>query len=76
MLFFCRSRYGTQGRSILDSGSRCKRAAFTILLGLIILVTVFSILVRLIGVPADDDPAFDPLANPNVRVAPVHEDIQ
>lgn len=71
-----RSRYGNQGRSIFDVHSRCKRAVFAVFLFLIITITVFTILSRIVGVPADDDPAFDPLANPNIRVAPLHDDMQ
>ena len=37
------------------------------------MITVFTVLSRIVGGPAEDDPAFDPLANPNIRVAAVQD---
>uniref|UniRef100_A0A0N5AF78 Zinc finger protein-like 1 homolog n=1 Tax=Syphacia muris TaxID=451379 RepID=A0A0N5AF78_9BILA len=70
------SRFGQKGRPLLDPYLRCKRALFIFIIVILITVTFFTILLRVVGTPADDDPAFDPLANPNVRVAAAHDDAQ
>lgn len=66
-----RTRYG--GRSNLDPRSGCKRKFFVLLIAILVIMTVFTVLTRVLSVPSDDDPAFDPLANPNVHVAAVHQ---
>ncbi|KHN75319.1 Zinc finger protein-like 1 -like protein [Toxocara canis] len=66
-----RSRYG--GGSRADAGFGRKRLCFIVLIAIVVLLTSFTLLTRILSGPSDDDPAFDPLANPNIRVAAVHE---
>uniref|UniRef100_A0A0R3RWC4 Zinc finger protein-like 1 homolog n=1 Tax=Elaeophora elaphi TaxID=1147741 RepID=A0A0R3RWC4_9BILA len=62
-----RSRYGT--RAVLDPRARWKRGIFYIIVCIIIMLTLFTVLSRLMGNRSSDDPAFNPLANPNIRIA-------
>ncbi|VDK47710.1 unnamed protein product [Anisakis simplex] len=73
-LSVCRSRYSHGSGYQPETGRfRRKRLCFILFIVLVALLTAFTLLTRLVGGPADDDPAFDPLANPNIRVAAVQE---
>ncbi|KAL3984933.1 Ring finger domain family protein [Acanthocheilonema viteae] len=62
-----RSRYGR--RPVFDPHVQWKRGIFYIIICIIIVMTVFTVLTRLVGNQSNDDPAFNPLANPNIRIA-------
>lgn len=67
MWSFCRSRYGK--RTVFDPRARWKRGIFYIIIFIIVAMTVFTVLSRLMNNQSNDDPEFNPLANPNIRVA-------
>ncbi|VDO31759.1 unnamed protein product [Onchocerca flexuosa] len=62
-----RSRYGRH--SVFDTRAQWKHGIFYIIICIIIMMTVFTVLSRLISNPSNDDPAFNPLANPDIRIA-------
>uniref|UniRef100_A0A1I8F1R5 Zinc finger protein-like 1 homolog n=1 Tax=Wuchereria bancrofti TaxID=6293 RepID=A0A1I8F1R5_WUCBA len=62
-----RSRYGR--RPVFDPRAQWKRGIFYIIVCIIIVMTVFTIFSRLISNRSNDDPAFNPLANPDIRIA-------
>uniref|UniRef100_A0A915AFD5 Zinc finger protein-like 1 homolog n=2 Tax=Parascaris univalens TaxID=6257 RepID=A0A915AFD5_PARUN len=66
-----RSRYG--GASRWDPRAGRKRLCFIVLIAVVAILTVFTLLSQVLSGPSDEDPAFDPLANPNIRVAAVHD---
>ncbi|VIO98418.1 Uncharacterized protein BM_BM6575 [Brugia malayi] len=62
-----RSRYGK--RPVFDPRAQWKRGFFYIIVCIIIMMTVFTILPRFVSNRSNDDPAFNPLANPDIRIA-------
>uniref|UniRef100_A0A8R1Y0E6 Zinc finger protein-like 1 homolog n=1 Tax=Onchocerca volvulus TaxID=6282 RepID=A0A8R1Y0E6_ONCVO len=62
-----RSRYGRH--AVFDTRTQWKHGIFYIGICIIIMMTVFTVLSRLMSSPSNDDPAFNPLANPDIRIA-------
>ncbi|CAG9540763.1 unnamed protein product [Cercopithifilaria johnstoni] len=62
-----RSRYDR--RTIFDPRVQWKRGIFYIIICIITVMTIFTVLSRLVDNGSNDDPAFNPLANPNIRIA-------
>ncbi|VDK83512.1 unnamed protein product [Litomosoides sigmodontis] len=62
-----RSRYGK--RTVFDPRAQWKRGIFYIIICIIVVMTVFTVLSQLMNNRSNDDPEFNPLANPNIRVA-------
>lgn len=67
--FTLRSRYSSHFS--FDSRAKCKRMLFMSVIGIIVLMTAFTVLGRVFEQPSDNDPAFNPRANPNIRIAAV-----
>ncbi|KAM3717469.1 Zinc finger protein-like [Dirofilaria immitis] len=62
-----RSRYDR--RSAFDPCTQWKRGIFYIIVCIIMVMTIFTVLSRLMNKPSSDDPVFNPFANPNIRIA-------
>lgn len=70
--YFCRNALGAQPRS-RTGGSIYKRycmLAILLVLGVVVLLLMMS---RLGRYSTEDDPSFDPMQNPNIRVQPVNQ---
>ncbi|VDN23105.1 unnamed protein product [Gongylonema pulchrum] len=62
-----RSRYGR--RSAFDVRARWKNGIFYVILCVVLVMTVFTVLSRVLTRPSEDDPSLDLLANPDIRIA-------
>lgn len=58
----------TEGKRMRDPNATMKRFIMVLIIGLIGFITVVMIFSRLGHMATEDDPAFNPLANPNIHV--------
>lgn len=58
----------TEGKKMRDPNATMKRFIMVLIIGLIGFITVVMIFSRLGHMATEDDPAFNPLANPNIHV--------
>ncbi|GMT09743.1 hypothetical protein PFISCL1PPCAC_1040, partial [Pristionchus fissidentatus] len=64
-----RAKYGDGGAARDEGPSGWRKMVFIGFLMLLVLATVFMVLSRIMSRPGDDDPLYDPMSNPNIRVA-------
>jgi len=62
------SRVGSGGRQRKDPNASCKRYVIISLLAFLALITMIIVFSKLGRAATEDDPALDPLANPNIKI--------